>query len=218
MSESTFVCQSNDGIVLSFTTTSYEVARSGLGYVATDNTHGPLTVDYRFSYGWWMIAEIFYRFDTSSVGGDQVTDAALRLRGYPPMIPAEEPITIAVYAYPGWDGNLAWVPGDDVAALTLVGLMDWEDWNPDGYNTFQSAALNAAVNTGGYTSLLVCIHELALGTPPTGGGNYVSVGMYENGQGYWPELVVTHSPAPSIIGPVVGSRIVGSPIVRGLRI
>lgn len=195
---STFYVDTGDGYIQSRGLGSYADARTGSNLSVTTTSSDGLPYWTDFSGPDYYIRQVHLRWDTSSVGADDVTDATLSLY----FLSGENT--------DGW-GSLYAREYDYGASLTTA---DWRATNGtsasdallaqiartsisiNAYNALTSeAAFVAAINGSGYTGLYVLVSNTESATAPTG-WNWPRFWVGDRaGTTEDPKLVVTHASA-----------------------
>ena len=195
----TIIYPTKSGIVGYYDQT-YLTARAG------DNQELKVTPDTTIEFGealytpHYYLFEAFFSFDTSGVVGT-VSAATFKLTVDGEWLASG--LTLEVYAT-DWGDSLAyddWVPGADLSGMTLLASCA-TGASPSGTLTFSSeAAFLAAINTGGYTRLVLVTSNLRTATAPTGGELIDFKGQDDATPANRPQLVITHA-ASGIAVPV----------------
>lgn len=191
----TFTTSDSDALMkyssLSYTTAHNSSTSSNLYNSITSAEAGQAF----YSNNYYVIFRSVVYFDTSSLGsGANVTSATLRLnvfgvttdRAYNMVIQSgmptypHDPCVAADYNMDNWAGS-----GGTIASSSVV---------IDAYNNI---TLNSTwVNTTSYTKLcLRSSRDIDISAPTEVGSERVAWYAYEQGDGYWPELVVTYTSA-----------------------
>lgn len=188
----------NDGHIYSKDAT-YANARAGTGATLTAATNA--TGQYQgqaLSFGNYEVYELFFSFDTSSIGTDNVDDATLSV--YMPAGGDYSQTNFVVQArlLSGWSSSglttADYVPGADQSGDTLLATKNTTGGLTAGYIALTSeSAFVSNVNKTGNTELYLGSDRTAAGTTPTQ-LEYVYWYMADRtGTAEDPKLVVNHS-------------------------
>jgi len=192
----------DDGFIYSVGT-NFNEARAGTYYTEyiTDSA-GHLSTFVEWSSPYYICAEALMRFDTSSIGDDEVSAVTLHLRPHSSTPTDGSPVSLDVYASNFGAGlsEADWVAGSSFSGMTKVASVSAAVFSGISHVALTSeAAFKTAINGAGYTDLVFILPIIATGTPaPTGldGIAFVAgdVGIPAE---YLPYLIIEHSAAPS---------------------
>jgi hypothetical protein len=189
-----------DGYITSLDTV-YSTARSG-GVSVSVNTGGNIQVGQANSSGAFVVYQGALSFDTSTLGTDSVTSAALDMYLSFDFSTASDFI-LEARAHT-WLPTLAaadYVAGASLAGLTLYASLDSNGIGSTGaYKSFSvEAALAAACETGSVEMLLSSSRTRAGNAPGTNTTEYLIFSSADaSGTTQDPKLTITHFPGPHI--------------------
>src|SRR3990167_2163217 len=147
-----FADNTNGGIITS-TSATYTIARSGAGLVAAANS---VSCGQRFLSSNYTCIETFLDFDASTLD-DSVTISAVVLS----IVPLEDAsttdftLTAAIKDYSTTLTTADWVAGADLAALTTVATLSTSGLVVDVYNDFTNVAFPANLSKTTNTRIII---------------------------------------------------------------
>jgi hypothetical protein len=191
----TIYAGTSDGFLTS-TNATYSTARAG-GTLAANDTGTTLQVG---QVSGFAIYETFLHFDTSAIGTDTVTDAALALYLTTDLSSTDFLVEARAQSWTG--GGLTtgdWVPGADLGSKTLYASVDTNGIGSTGaYKTFtQEAALRTAAMTGS-VEMVLASSRTRTGSSPSSTEYVIFSSANETGTTQDPKLTLTHEPGPII--------------------
>lgn len=206
MTTSTFYGATGDGRAYHLDNTSYANARA-----TATHSDGALECGqsaFRFGADWYFtIREALIRFDTSAIGSDVIDSVVLSLYMSEDYSTSDEFITeVRPKTWSGGGLTTAdFVPGDDLAALTLLASLDSNGLGGAGayYPFVSELSFVTVINGAGYTELVLNSNRHRLATQPSTTGPdltinreyYTWVDADVGGGTTGPKLVVVHRAA-----------------------
>lgn len=188
--------------LVSCTDASLSNARAGTGFLQPNDPLDHPDITFGTDVNDYTANESFVTFDTSDLPADAVIDI-LALDMQARNIGAGSPqAELRAHTY---DDTFAWVPGNSLAALSLVATMPYaefsagDDW-PIVHWTFEDDAADHLV-AGGLSQFLIVSADMVAGTDPAPGGTRR---RFEDWLTYAPTLTIEYHMA-------------GEPIVRSRR-
>lgn len=199
---STFYSGTADGYVRSSDTT-YSTARSGSNLAtntaATDFTSGQL-----LSGATYFLYEPLVQWDTSAIGTDIVSAAALSLWAVSNVSDTEFTSNVRLYDWGVAITTADWIAGASLGGQTLLATFASAGVSTGAYNTFTEVALAANINTSGATRIVIGSSEMEAGNAPAAGQHINWSTADTAGTTQDPKLVVTHA-AAMVVTPTTAS-------------
>ncbi|MCZ4281705.1 hypothetical protein O4H49_13020 [Kiloniella laminariae] len=147
----------------------------------------------------------FFRFDTSVIGSDQISDVVLGLAGYSNNTTVATTFEVRAITWDGSEGGDTYQKPSDLTSLPLVASITEADYSSDYMNFSETSEFKDAINGQGHTSI-VCHFDGHASSTPAVGSQYLRFKMTETlGTVSDPKITITHSadsgPAPLAVVP-----------------
>lgn len=173
----------------------YLTARAGGGVVGIDTNN--IVVGQRLEGATYRCWESFLSFDTSSIPDDATIDSVvLSLFGDGDFSSTDFTLQARLRDWGATLTTTDYVPGANLAALTLLATVTSVGWSLAAYNDFTSeAAFAANINKTGETRLVIVSSRLVAGNVPTGLEFVTAHHSETSGTTNDPKLVVNYTEA-----------------------